>query len=71
MAGFCQFLMILFMEFINIGPVSIREWAGGVRGGVGSGKKLKQRQKKTQAVEFKVAITYTCTHKGSIFHYKA
>ena len=46
------------MEFINIGPVYIRGWVGGVRGGVGGRgagwdgwwQKLNQRRKKTQIV---------------------
>ena len=59
------------MEFINIGPVYIRGWAGGVWGWGGWGKKLNQRRKKTQTVEFRVAMKNTCTHKGPIFHYKA
>ena len=40
MAGFRQFFTIFVMEFINIGPVYIRGWAGGARGGVGGGKSL-------------------------------
>ena len=40
MAGFRQFFTIFLMEFINIGPVYIRRWAGGARGGVGGGKSL-------------------------------
>ena len=40
MAGFCQFFTILLMEFIDIGPVYIRGWVGGARGGVGGGKSL-------------------------------
>ena len=46
MAGFHQFFTIFLMEFINIGPVYIRGWAGeawvGGRGagGVGGGKSL-------------------------------
>ena len=71
MADFHQFFTIFLMEFINIGPVYIRGWVGGARGGVGGGKKLNQRRKKTQIVEFRVAMTCTCTHKGPIFHYKA
>ena len=51
------------MEFIYIGPVYIRRWAGGVRGWGGLWQKLKQRRKKTQIVEFTVAMTCTCTHK--------
>ena len=27
--------------------------------------------KKTQIVEFRVAMTCACTHEGPIFHYKA
>ena len=84
MAGFCQFFMIFLMEFINIGQcilgggwegrgggVYIRGWVGGVRGWGGWWQKLNQRRNKTQRVEFRVAMTCTCTHKGPIFHYKA
>ena len=35
MASFRQFLMIFFMEFINIGPVYIRGGQEGHGGGVG------------------------------------
>ena len=59
------------MEFINIEPVYIRGWAGGAQGWGGWWQKLNQRRKKTQIVEFKVAMMCTCTHKGPIFHYKA
>ena len=46
MAGFSQFFMILFMEFINIGPVYVRGWARGARGwgGVGGGKSLNKEE---------------------------
>ena len=78
MADFRQFLMIFLLEFINIGPVYIRGWVGGARGWVGGARgwggwwqKLNQRRNKTQRVEFRVAMTCTCTHKGPIFHYKA
>ena len=71
MAGFRQFFTIFLMEFINIGPVYIRGWAGGARGWGGWWQKLNQRRNKTQRVEFRVAMTCTCTHKGPIFHYKA
>ena len=64
MAGFRQFFMIFLMEFINIGPVCIRRWAGGARGWGRWWKKLNQRRNKTQRVEFRVAMTCTCTHKG-------
>ena len=47
------------MEYINIGPVYIRGWVGGVRGWGGWWQKLKQRRKKTQIVEFRVAMTCT------------
>ena len=30
------------MKFINVGPVYIRGWAGGVQSGVGGGKTLKK-----------------------------
>ena len=50
-----------FMEFINIGPVYIKGWTGGCGGSVGGGK---QKSKMTQIVEFRVAMTCTCTHKG-------
>ena len=40
MADFRQFLTIFLLEFINIGPVYIRGWAGGARGGVSGGKSL-------------------------------
>ena len=43
MAGFRQFLQF-FMEFINIGPVYIRGWAGGAWGGVGGGKSLNKEE---------------------------
>ena len=44
MAGFRQFFTIFFMEFINIGPVYIRGWAGGVWGWVGGGKSLNKEE---------------------------
>ena len=66
MAVFRQFFMIFLMEFINIGPVYIRGWAGGAWGWSGWWQKLNQRRKKTQIVEFRVAMTCICTHKGPI-----
>ena len=51
MAGFRQFFIIFFKEFINIGPVYIRGWAGGARGWSGWWQKLKQRSNKIQIVE--------------------
>ena len=55
------------MEFINIGPAYIKGWAGMEWVVV----KAKQRSKMIQMVEFRVAMTSTCTHKGPIFCYKA
>ena len=46
MAGFRQFFTIFFMEFINIGPVYIRGWVGGARGGVGGGKSLIKEERR-------------------------
>ena len=37
------------MEFINIGPVYIREWMLGARGGVGGGKSLNKEEKDTNS----------------------
>ena len=69
MAGWFSAVFYDFlMEFINVGPVYIRGWA---RGWGGWWQKLNQRRKKTQIVEFRVAMTCTCTHKRPIFHYKA
>ena len=62
MAGFCQFFTIFLMEFINIGPVYIRRWAGGARGWGGWWQKLNQRRKKTQIVEFRVTMTCSRVH---------
>ena len=44
MAGFRQFFMVFFMEFINIGPMYIRGWAGRVRDRVGGGKSLNKEE---------------------------
>ena len=41
--------MIFFMDFINIGSVYIRGWAGGVQGGVGGGKSLNKEKKGTNS----------------------
>ena len=46
MAGFHQFFMILFMEFINIGPVYSRGWVGRARGGVDGGKSLNKEERR-------------------------
>ena len=48
MTGFRQFFTIFSMEFINIGSVYIREWAGGVWGGVGGGKSINKEEKDIQ-----------------------
>ena len=42
------------------------EWVGGAQGWGGWWQKLKQISKMTQIVEFRVAMTCTCTHKGSV-----
>ena len=57
------------MQFINIGPAYIRVCVGGAWGGVGGDKGLTKKQNDT-IVEFRVAMTCTCTHKEPIFHYK-
>ena len=46
------------MEFINSGPAYIRGWWQRWGGG------------DTQIVEFRVTMTFTCTHKGPIFNHK-
>ena len=46
MAGFRQFFTISLMEFINIGPVYIRGWAGGRGGGEGGGKSLIKEERR-------------------------
>ena len=43
---------------------------GRVTGWGGWGQNLKQRREVTQRVGFRVAVMYTCTQKGPIFHYK-
>ena len=69
MVNFCKFLMICFMEIITIRPMYIMGWVEGAQRWGGCWQKLKQRSKMTQIVEFRVAMTTTCTHKGPIFHY--
>ena len=46
MAGFLQFLMIFFMEIINIGAAYIRGGQEGCRGGVGGGKSLNNKARR-------------------------
>ena len=46
MAGFRQFFMIFFMEFINIGPVYIGGGWEGRGGGVGGGKSLIKEERR-------------------------
>ena len=46
MAGFRQFFTIFFMEFINIGPVYIRDGLEGHGGGVGGGKTLNKEERR-------------------------
>ena len=72
MADFHYFYIIFFMEFIIIGPASIKGgWVGEMQGWSGWWQRLKQKSKMTQIVEFRMAMMSTCTHKGPIFHYKA
>ena len=54
------------MEFINTGPVYIRGWAGGAQGRGMWWQKLKQRSKRAQIVEFRVAMMCTCTHNRPV-----
>ena len=46
MAGFRQLFTIFLMECINIGPVFIRGWVGGARGGVGGNKNLIKEERR-------------------------
>ena len=62
MAGFWQFFMIFSWNSLILGQCIL---------GGGWWQKINQRRKKTQTLEFRVAMTRTCTHKGPIFHYKA
>ena len=62
MAGFWQFFMIFSWNSLILGQCIL---------GGGWWQKINQRRKKTQTVEFRVAMTRTCTDKGPIFHYKA
>ena len=70
MAGFWQFFMIFSWNSLILGQYILGGGREGRRGGVGGGKSLIKEEKKTQIVEFRVAMMCTCTHKGSIFHYK-
>ena len=59
------------MEFLNIGPVYIRG-VGGRGAGVGwVVAKAKTKKQDDIMIEFRVAMTSTCIHKGPIFHHKA
>ena len=65
MAGFHQLLTICLMEIITIGPECIRGWVYEMQGGQ-CWQKFQQRNKMTQTVEFRVAMTSTCTKKANI-----
>ena len=52
-------------NFINIRLAYIRGWAGWEWGWGGWWQRLKQRNKKTQIVEFRVVLISTCTHKAN------
>ena len=55
---------MFFMECINIQQAYIRGWVEAV----GVGDWWKMLRKTTQMVEFRVAMTSTCIHKGPIFY---
>ena len=58
---------IFFMDFINIGPVYIREWVGGAWSWGEWWQKFKQRSKMTHSR----AMMCSCTHKWNVFQCKA
>ena len=62
--------MIFFMNSLILGQCILGGGREGHGGGVGGGKSLIKKERR-QIVEFRVAMTCTCTHKGPIFHYKA
>ena len=58
------------MEFCNIGPVYMRVRKRGA--GVGwVVAKAKTKKQDDTIVELRVAVMSICTHKRSVFHYKA
>ena len=50
------------MVFINIGPVYVRGWAGGMQGWGWVVAKAKTKKQDDTSVEFRVAMTFTYTH---------
>ena len=62
---------INFFIVIHLKLIINKRVGRGARGWGGWWKKLKQRNKKIQIVEFRVAMISTRTHNGPIFHYKA
>ena len=69
---FSLFSDYFFRGIHYFGPASIKGgWVGEMQGWSGWWQRLKQRSKMTQIVEFRMAMTSTCTHKGPMFHYKA
>ena len=70
MAGFCQFFVIFSWNLLVLGQCILGGKREGHGGGVGGGKSLIKEERR-QMVEFTVAMTCTCTHKGPVFHYKA
>ena len=68
MADFLLFFNDFFLEFINIGPVYIKQYAGGVQRWVVRKGKIKKQD--DTLIEFRVAMMSTCTYKWLIFHYK-
>ena len=67
---FGSFLQIFSRNSLILGQCILGGGQEGCGGGVGGGKSL-NKEDKTQIVEFRVAMTCTCTHKVPIFHYKA
>ena len=65
MPGYGDFLMIFSENLLLLGYIDMEI----ARKGVGKGwvmAKAKKRNKTTHMAEFRVAVTFTCTHKGPI-----
>ena len=66
---FSPVFMIFSWNSLILGQYILGDGRKGRGGGVGGGKSL-IKEEMTQIVEFRVAMTCTCTYKGPIFHYK-
>ena len=64
MADFHQLLTIFFIECINIVLAYIYIYMGVNGKGVGVVPKAKSKKQDDTMVEFRVAVTSTCTHKS-------